>query len=55
MPLLLDAGASQARDAKQGSPRSEGIVPLPATRSVASAGGRRAAPQGVSLVKPACS
>jgi hypothetical protein len=39
-------GAPQARAPAQGPPRRAGSVPLPAARSAARAGGRRAAPQG---------
>jgi len=42
----VDPGATQARDAKQGPPRCEGIVPLPELRSDSREGGRRTAPQG---------
>ncbi len=43
----VDPGATQARDAKQGPPRSEGIVPLPELRSDSREGGSGAAAQGV--------
>ena len=43
----VDSGATQARDAKQGPPRSEGIVPLPELRSDSREGGSGAAAQGV--------
>ena len=39
-------GAASARAAVQGPPRRMGGAPLPAARSVARAGGRRAAPRG---------
>src|SRR3989338_6128713 len=45
-PTALETGDAQTRAAKQGPPRSEGCVPLPALRSNARAGGRRKAPQG---------
>src|SRR3989344_9152749 len=47
--MAYETGATSARDAKQGPPRSDGIVPLPGARSVKREGGSRVAAQGVVL------
>src|SRR3989344_8879178 len=47
--MAYETGATSARDAKQGPPRSEGIVPLPGARSVKREGGSRVAAQGAVL------
>ena len=50
-PCRQKLARPNAGDAEQGPPRSEGVVPLPAQRSEARAGGRRAAPQGGALLQ----